>query len=544
VKPSPRFLALAVAIVPALLACSAEEYRASADREVYSILDAKRSKIIGRQETFSVEPPVEPLRAKLEAESRAASRPAVVLSLTRALEVAEENSRDFQSQKETVYSRALTLTLERWRLGFIPSATGVAAVDGVGSDAEASGSFTAAVSRLFASGATMVAQMTVGVFQALVSSSGGLQTLPSALSVAITQPLLRGFGAAIVLEPLTQADRDVVYEIRAFERFQHEFAVDVASRFYRILQQADVVENERTNYENLTLVRERNEALARAGRLSEIEVGQAQQDELSARNRWVVAQEVLESLLDAFKIFLGLPTDAPIVVDHAELAQLAKEGLVPVDTTEEHAMSVAFSERLDYRTSRDRVDDAERHAHVAADALRTGLDLSASYAVATPVNQPGNLQSTDAAWRVALSLDLPVDRLPQRNAYRSALLALEASRRDASLAQDNIQFQVREELRELRQTRESYEIQKRAVALAESRVESADLYLQAGRSSTRDLLEAREALVQARNALTAALIDYALARLSLFRDVGALRLDSAGMHVDAGVIAELRGEMP
>ena len=48
--------------------------------------------------------------------------------------------------------------------------------------------------------------------------------------------------------------------------------------------------------------------------------------------------------------------------------------------------------------------------------------------------------------------------------------------------------------------------------------------MQAGRAETRDLLEAQNAQVSARNALTNNLVDYHLARLQLLRDIGMLDL--------------------
>ena len=70
-----------------------------------------------------------------------------------------------------------------------------------------------------------------------------------------------------MLEPLTQAERDLVYEVRAYERFRKTFAVDVASRYYQVLSQMDEAKNAELNYSNLATLSERNRALANAGRL-------------------------------------------------------------------------------------------------------------------------------------------------------------------------------------------------------------------------------------------------------------------------------------
>jgi len=44
----------------------------------------------------------------------------------------------------------------------------------------------------------------------------------------ISQPLLRGGGMAVALEPLTQSERNLLYEVRRFGRFNKEFFVQIA----------------------------------------------------------------------------------------------------------------------------------------------------------------------------------------------------------------------------------------------------------------------------------------------------------------------------
>jgi outer membrane protein TolC len=193
---------------------------------------------------------------------------------------------------------------------------------------------------------------------------------------------------------------------------------------------------------------------------------------------------------------------------------------------------VALESRFDYQTVADRVEDAERRVHVAEDALRAGLTLATGITGSSDVGQPLDFGSENLRWDARLSLDLPLERLPERNAYRTALIRLEASERQRVETEDTIKVQLRAALRSLAAARESFDIQTGAVILAERRVESAALNLEAGRASTRDLLEAQESRVQAENAATRALTDYTLARLAFFRDLGLLRVDEDGVAVE------------
>src|SRR5207253_139693 len=50
----------------------------------------------------------------------------------------------------------------------------------------------------------------------------------STLSFDAIQPLLRGGGRAVTLEPLTQTERNLLYQIRVYARFRKEFYVSIA----------------------------------------------------------------------------------------------------------------------------------------------------------------------------------------------------------------------------------------------------------------------------------------------------------------------------
>ena len=79
----------------------------------------------------------------------------------------------------------------------------------------------------------------------------------------------------------------------------------------------------------------------------------------------------------------------------------------------------------------------------------------------------------------------------------------------------------------------SFAIQRVSVPLAERRAESAKLLQDAGRADTRDILEAEEDLLEAKNSLTGALVDYELARLALWRDTEHLGVSEEGFSFQA-----------
>lgn len=530
-----RFTPWLGSVLLALACQSPEEYQQEADEEAYALIQERRRELFGQDKPFRVESPADSLRQRL-LRGEAAD---MALSLLDCLTIAAENSREFQDQKETLYLSALDLTLAQWQFHTRWDARLGAGVSGSGGDAErAELDGGVGLERLFGTGATIVADLGASLFR-LLSTGDGWDAL-SNIGLSVTQPLLRGAARTVVREPLTQAERDLVYAVRDYERFRRTLAVDVANRYFRVLQSMDQLANERNNAAELEALRERNEALTRSGRLSDIQVDQARQDELRSNNRLIELEQALQGDLDGLKLFLGLPIQTALELDPEEVGRYQIEGLaLPAAVDDRPLTEFALAHRLDYLNTAEQVQDAERQVIIAADALRAGLDVTATLSGTSEEGRPLGYRSDGLPWSVGLDLDLPVDQVPERNAYRAGTIALAAARRGLERFSDQIQANLRDRLRQVRSAGEQYQLQLLAVSLAERRVQSANLNLQAGRSSTRDVLEAQSALLAARNAVTAARIDSILAWLELYSEVELLGVEERGIVLDDAALAGL-----
>src|SRR5207253_1916318 len=86
------------------------------------------------------------------------------------------------------------------------------------------------------------------------------------------------------------------------------------------------------------------------------------------------------------------------------------------------AVQVALANRLDLHTQRDQVEDVKRGVNIAKNALLPQFDLTGNYGVASK-----NGATTDATPSVqsssfGASLEIPLDRKAERNAYRASLI--------------------------------------------------------------------------------------------------------------------------
>ena len=505
------------------LGCQTEGHRADADAEVLAILNERSRQILGEEagtnlvSTTVGERPdtVSPARIIQERFADGGR----TLTLPAALEMAERHNRSYQLQRETLYLQALSLTGTRHKFVWNPSSTvdlGIARQTDGGlrgdSDADVS------VQKLFQTGASVTATLA----NDLVLYFDGKPKVPD-LTLKLTQPLLRGAGAEIAAEVLTQAERDVVYAVRDYSHYQKTFAIETVGEYFRVLQDKDAVRNSYNNYLNLQKARDRAEAMAEAERLARYQVDQARQSELSARVKYLKAVESYRQALDSFKQRLSLPLGEALRLEDMALTDLVAQGLTPLELDERHGYLMAVTNRLDVLNEVDRFEDAQRKVRVAASDLKPGLDVVVD--VSLKKQFYSSFSPEEFASTSGLKLKLPLNQLTERNAYRTSLINFEKQMRKLATELDSLRENIREGIRALEQERENYFIQKAALDLARQQVEVMPLLLQNDDADIRDQLEAQADLVEAQNDVTSAVVDYHVARWNLLKNLGTLSVE-------------------
>ena len=456
---------------------------------------------------------------------------AELLSLADALAVAMANSRSYQSRKETLFIKALRLTevQKDFHMNYSGSAyAGTSSTkfkDGTTEtfgDNGVDGGFALGVKRTLASGA----RVSLGFSQDLLRyfTNPDTSDANNALTFNIVQPLLNGFGPLVTKEPLRQAERDMVYAVRDFKRYQQGFVIDIVSQYYSVLRTRDQLFNERKNYESSIANREQSESYAKAGRIADFEAAQARQKELNAADRWTVSKAAYEKALDDFRFTLGLPIDLNVEPDKKELTKLEERGLVELDITLGEALQSAISNRLDLVTSREQVEDKERKVEIRQRNFLPNLDVE--YNVKKEFD---SASGADVSQNLGVALDLPFDWTEKRNAFRIAQINLDREKRNMQEDESDVRRNVRDLWRKLERNRSVYKNRLLSVKLAERRVENTTLLLQQGKALTRDLLDAQDDLLSSKNEATVALVDYTTTRLRFWNAIERFEIDPKGM---------------
>ncbi len=241
---------------------------------------------------------------------------------------------------------------------------------------------------------------------------------------------------------------------------------------------------------------------------------------LSAENNLVDAESSYQSALDTFKLLLGAPVEQPMEIAANEL-----DVTVP---TLARMMRCSWRQhyRLDLRTAEDQVEDAQRGVAVAKNALLPNLTVDATGNIGNPSDAPAvSINQNTSSYSAGVTLDLPVDQLPERNDYRRSLITLERAQRSFEHMKDQVASDARNDLRSIRSAQITLQIQTKGIELAKLRLDNAYALLTAGRLGSRDVTDAQSSLLTAQNAYEQAKSNLQTQVLQFLNDTGTLRVD-------------------
>ncbi|HIL25563.1 MAG TPA: TolC family protein [Verrucomicrobia bacterium] len=504
---------------------NAAEHHDAADEEVYDILNLRHQQLFGSETAFAVETPYSKRAPgdipSVEIILNRFSDGTNLLTLPKALEMAVNHSRDYQLQRETLYLSALSLTGERHKFALKPTKANLdlsrnrssSNINTTESDA------TLTLSKALKTGGTLTATLANDL---TLFFNGGGPKIPD-ITLALTQPLLKDAGAKFAEELLTQSERDLVYAIRTFSRYQKTFLVDRISEYLQLLQKKDEVRVQYQLYLNRIRFREEQDLRLQGELISQFELDQALRSEYQSKVSYINAIESYQALLDDFKKQLNLPLGETVVLDDAELGNLKQFGLQPVPLNDKHGFQLALTNRLDILNNIDRFEDKKRKVEVAANDLLPSLAVVANYSLKDQFYNRNSFDFGDYSGKIGLSLDLPLDKHIERNAYRKSRITFEQQLRSLMKTLDDLRDEIRTNVRTLAQNRQTYIINQKALIVAEREREKARLDMLAGeRVSPRDILEAQTAVAKAQNDVTKSLINFHSQRLKLLNNTGIL----------------------
>lgn len=202
------------------------------------------------------------------------------------------------------------------------------------------------------------------------------------------------------------------------------------------------------------------------------------------------------------------------------------------------AITYAYENRLDLMNSKATVMDAFRKVEVAADALESDLSVNGAVALGSDPtkNNAFRFDSSANSYRVGVEFDGPLNRLNERNVYRASQIVYQQASRQFMADKDRVANDVRSVLRQLELRRLNFQIARQQVVTATRQVEQAQIDLRNSQNAeanlTLFLLDALQAMLDAKNNLISNWIQYRIQKMRLFAALEMLYLDENGNWIN------------
>lgn len=453
--------------------------------------------------------------ARLQSYSVTPGPDAVQIDLEGSWKQAQRSGREFLTAQEEYLLAAIRLLTERHRWSPRLFNDTFAGISGSGDDGDFQHALsvinTLRATQRLPFGGDVEARWITRATQQLRDQATGRYRQSSELALSTSIPLLRGFGS-VAREDIIQAERDLIYASREFERFRRRYLVNLAQDYFNLIQQRSRILNQEKSLESFRKIDEAEAARVEAGRRPPFQRSITQNQVLGAQSQLASLNESYRLALDRFKIRLGLDPKDSVVL--GEIRFELPEPQIDLDKAGE----LALDYRLDLQTQRDRLDDAQRGVANAKDQLLPSLDFSASASLPTDPNKKvGGLavQPDELNYSAGLTLGLPLDREIERLGLKRSLISLEARKRDYAKARDDIVVAVWSALRRIDLARNQLSLAEQQVKINERRLEEQQLKAdevepQRIVDSQNDLLRAQNDRDQARTDLRIAVLNYLL----------------------------------
>jgi outer membrane protein len=350
-------------------------------------------------------------------------------------------------------------------------------------------------------------------------------------TLTFTQPLLRGFGPAVVRRPLAAAELRRSDADRQQLVAEQQVALEVASAYYRVAAQQSLIDVARKSVERSRRLREASEAKLGAGIVSQLDVLRAQQLAAQAEIQLFDAQTAADDARDHLLILMGREAGGDVEVDATIPAAAAQ------DVTSEDAVGAALAHRLDLRSATALAADADRQISFATNQLLPQVDVNFVYTRRETADTFATSFGVDRfRFATFITISSPIDRTAQIVDYQNAVIDRNRRRREVDTMRRRIVEDVQRGLRSRDRLRRLVAAAETAVLLSRREADVAQLRYERGLSNNLDVVSAEGNLLAAESRLSGALADSAIAELTLRAIMGTLdpRADLAGPAVPDG----------
>ena len=360
-----------------------------------------------------------------------------------------------------------------------------------------------------------------------VNNIGGENAVGPAYSLtgklALTQPLLRGYGSTLGLASLRMARLNRTAELLAAQQFGSQLLHDVLTQYWELWFSTQAVRIKEASRDLAKQLQTQAEEQVKSGVLAKVDA-LPYYTQLASQEEGVVNQA-----LDA--------QNGSIALDQA-LGQADRVGpdLTPAedppdgtsDDTIEHALDDALAASYSIKQLQTQLQVAQEQAKIAGDSLRPRLDADAyvqaqglgNRAVSPAFEQFGGLEAVSA--HVGLTFETPLTDTRRSAQIQSALLGAHIAEKQIESARQALRAQVRTALLQRNAAKLSLAVALQTDQVASQQAEGQKGKFLAGTAVAADVKQAEDAHQQAQLSVERARVNIVRGELDLLHLRGKL----------------------
>ena len=345
------------------------------------------------------------------------------------------------------------------------------------------------------------------------------------LTLTLTQPLLKGFGRDVTTTELRIARGDRSISLEDFRQRVIDVIAEAQSAYWDL---AAAIRNLRVSAQSLALAEnllKENRIRLEVGTVAPLEVLQAETGVAQREEEVIVARSFIEDAEDNLKRILNLPGDTDewqTSINPTDVPEVVER---QIDLLAE--LHTAFEKRPDYKSSRMRIENDRIDERFAKNQLLPTADVNAEgmyLAVDEEFDDAFDdiVDRKSPSWQLGLTAEYPLGNRTAKGEYMKARLERQQSEKESENLRLSIIVEVNKAARDIRTSLKRIEVTDKATELAEESLRAEQKKLEVGVSTSHDVLEFEEELVDAQRRQILARLDYAKALINLARATGTL----------------------
>jgi outer membrane protein TolC len=332
----------------------------------------------------------------------------------------------------------------------------------------------------------------------------------SRLALTLTQPLLKNFGFEATETNIRIATNNQSISQEQLRLRVSDILTQVETAYFDLIF---AIENLEVQRRSLRLAQELvalNKARVRAGVAAPVEVTQAEAQEAARVQDVILAEKSVRDAEDLLKVVLNLPLSGGW---GQEIRPTDTAGFEPRPINLEESIRRALENRYEYKSAKLDIDNRELSVRLTRNQLLPDLSLTGSvFTTGVGTTYGGNLSEMGSgdfvSYSVGVILTVPLGNRGPQAAYVRAKLSADQARTSLKNLELLITQQAREAVRRVEADAKRVEANRAARVLAEEQLRVEQRRLEAGVTTTFNVLSFQRDLSAAQANEIRAITDY------------------------------------